>query len=132
MTIGLDTSALVHIISGEPPEAAERVARHIADVLDGGGTCLVSDIAAFEAYYALQQFYGMTKGEVIGHLRALSVTPGFRFTGTVASILETPNLDRANPGFIDRVIAEEYRAAGATTVSCEKSFRKLPMALVIM
>ena len=70
-TVGLDTSALVRIISGEPPELAEKVARRVAGIIDGGGTCLVGDIAAFEAYYALQQFYGMTKGEVLGHLREL-------------------------------------------------------------
>lgn len=51
--VGLDTSALVRIISGEPPELAEKVARRLAGIIDGGGTCLVGDIAAFEAYYAL-------------------------------------------------------------------------------
>ena len=45
--VGLDTSALVRIISGEPPELAEKVARRLAGIIDGGGTCLVGDIAAF-------------------------------------------------------------------------------------
>ena len=129
--VGLDTSALVRIISGEPPELAEKVARRLSGIIDGGGTCLVGDIAAFEAYYALQQFYGMTKGEALGHLRELAATPGFRFSRTVAAILQTPNLDRANPGFIDRVLAAGYRAAGAATLSCEKSFKKLPNAIVV-
>lgn len=129
--VGLDTSALVRIISGEPPELAEKVARRLAGIIDGGGTCLVGDIAAFEAYYALQQFYGMTKGEALGHLRELAATPGFRFSRTVAAILQIPNLDRANPGFIDRVLAAGYRAAGAATLSCEKSFKKLPNAIVV-
>ena len=126
-----DTSALVRIISGEPPELAEKVARRLAGIIDGGGTCLVGDIAAFEAYYALQQFYGMTKGEALGHLRELAATPGFRFSRTVAATLQIPNLDRANPGFIDRVLAAGYRAAGAATLSCEKSFKKLPNAIVV-
>lgn len=131
MNIGLDTSALVRIISGEPPELAEKVARRLVEILDDDGVCEISDIAAFEAYYALQQFYGMTKGEVLGHLRKLSVTPGFRFTPITTAVLETPNLERANPGFIDRVLAEGYRSRGLTTLSCEKTFRKLPLSEVV-
>lgn len=131
MNIGLDMSALVRIISGEPQALAEKVARRLMGTIEGGGVCEVSDIAAFEAYYALQQFYGMTKGEVLGHLRTLSVTPGFRFSPIVSAVLETPNLAHASPGFIDRVIAEGYRAHDVTTISCEKSFRKLPLAEVV-
>ena len=71
MNVGLDTSALVRIISGEPPELAEKVARRLAEILDGGGECEIADIAAFEAYYALQHFYGMTKAETLEHLRRL-------------------------------------------------------------
>ena len=131
MNVGLDTSALVRIISGEPPELAEKVARRLANILDDGGICEVSDIAAFEAYYALQQFYGMTKGEVLGHLRRLSVTPGFRFSTVATAVLETPNLERVNPGFIDRILSEEYRSRGLTTLSCEKSFHKLALTEVV-
>ena len=131
MNVGLDTSALVRIISGEPPELAEKVARRLAEILDDGGECEIADIAAFEAYYALQQFYGMTKAEVLEQLRRLSVTPGFRFSPVATAVLETPNLERVNPGFVDRVLAEGYRSRGFTTLSCEKSFRSLPLSEVV-
>jgi predicted nucleic acid-binding protein len=131
MNIGLDTSALVRIIAGEPLELAEKVARRLAEIQEEGGLCEVSDIAAFEAYYALQQFYGMTKGEVLGHLRRLSLTQGFKFSPIATAVLETPNLEKANPGFIDRIIAAEYQSRGLTTLSCEKSFNKLPLAEVV-
>ena len=131
MNAGLDTSVLVRIVSGLPGEQAEAVALRIGQIIDDGGVCEISDIAVVEAYYALQQFYGMTKKQVLGHFRTLSLTPGFRFSPEVSAVLETPNLERANPGFIDRVIAAGYRAKGATTLSCEKSFRKLPLAEVV-
>ena len=79
--------------------------------------CEVSDLAAFEAYYALQQFYGMTKGEVLGHLRRLSLTPGFKFSPIATAVLETPNLEKVKPGFIDRIIAEKYHSRGLTILS---------------
>ncbi len=93
--------------------------------------CEISDIAAFEAYYALQQFYGMTKGEVLRHLRRLSLTQGFKFSPIATAVLETPNLEKANPGFIDRILSEEYRSRGLTTLSCEKSFHKLALTEVV-
>ena len=131
MNVGLDTTILVRIISGLPPEQAQAVALRLGGILDDDGHCEVSDIAVVEAYYALQQFYGMTKREVVGHLRTLSLTPGFVFSPEVSSVLETPNLDRASPGFIDRVLAAKYRSRQLTTLSCEKSFRKLPMTEVV-
>ena len=131
MNVGLDTTILVRIISGLPREQAEAVAARLSGILDDGGRCEVCDIAVVESYYALQQFYGMTKAEVIGHLRTLSLTPGFVFSPEVSSVLETPNLDRASPGFIDRVLAAKYRSRQLATLSCERSFRKLPMAEVV-
>ena len=131
MNVGLDTTVLVRIISGLPSDQAAAVAMRLSGILDDGGHCEVSDIAVVEAYYALQQFYGMTKREVIGHLRTLSLTPGFVFSPEVSSVLETPNLDHANPGFIDRVLVAEYRNRQLTTLSCEKTFRKLPLTEVV-
>ena len=131
MNVGLDTSVLVRIVSGLPREQAEAVAARLADIIDDDGFCEVSDIVVVEAYYALRQFYGMTKAEVIGHLRTLSLTPGFRFSPEVTSVLETPNLERASPGFLDRVLAAGYRARQLTTLSCEKAFRKLPLSEVV-
>lgn len=131
MNVGLDTSVLVRVVSGLPREQAEAVAFRLAQIMDDGGVCEVSDIAVVEAYYALQQFYGMTKKQVLGHFRTLSLTPGFRFSPEASAALETPNVERASPGFVDRILAAGYRAKGATTLSCEKSFRKLPLAEVV-
>ena len=131
MNAGLDTSVLVRIVSGLPREQAEAVALRIGQILDDDGVCEVSDIAVVEAYYALQQFYGMTKKQVLGHFRTLSLTPGFRFSPEASAALATPNVERASPGFVDRILAAGYRARGATTFSCEKSFRRLPLAEVV-
>jgi len=131
MNAGLDTTILVRIIAGVPQEQAERVALRLGAIIAEGGTCEVSDIAVVEAYYALQHFYGMTKAETIGHLRTLSTTPGFRFSKEASAVLQTPHLERTNPGFIDRVLSAGYHSRQLTTLSCEKSFRKLPDAEVI-
>ena len=45
--------------------------------------------------------------------------------------LATPEVWKASPGFIDRMLAGEYSAKGYRTLSCEKSFRKLDFAEVM-
>ncbi|MBQ2629598.1 MAG: hypothetical protein IJG13_07975 [Kiritimatiellae bacterium] len=45
--------------------------------------------------------------------------------------LESPNLAKAKPGFVDRMIVGEYAIAGSDTYSCEKSFRRLDGTVVI-
>ena len=131
MNAGLDTTVLVRIIAGLPEDQAEKAALRLGAIIGEGGVCEVSDIAVVEAYYALQKFYGMTKEETIGHLRRLSTTPGFRFSREVSAVLQTPHLERVNPGFIDRVLAMGYHSRKLTTLSCEKAFKKLPDAEVI-
>ena len=46
-------------------------------------------------------------------------------------LLDEPNLAKANPGFVDRMIVGEYAIAGGDTYSCEKSFRRLSGAVVV-
>ncbi len=54
-------------------------------------------------------------------------TPGVCGTGDVASVLETPNLESAKPGFLDRVIHRQYLGAGAGSVATfERAWAKLP------
>ena len=42
MDVGLDTSALVRIIAGEPAELAEKVARRLSDIIEDGDLAVFS------------------------------------------------------------------------------------------
>ena len=53
-------------------------------------------------------------------------------SGCVGEILAPPKLESANRGFLDRVLAGGHAAQGEITLSCEKSFKRLPMAEVIV
>ena len=46
-------------------------------------------------------------------------------------IQSMPNLAKANPGFVDRLIYDAHFAVGKTTVSCEKSFKRLPLTEIV-
>ena len=131
MLYGLDTSALVRIITAEPSELAAKVATRVAGIIAEGDTCLVSDVVVAETYYALQYHYGFTKAEAISDLRQIAETLGFEFSLSAKSVLSLPRADKASPGLVDRILAGEYLSRDATTLSCELDFRKLQRTEVI-
>ena len=131
MEYGLDTSALLRILPTDPPALAEKVAATLQGIVAEGGILHVSDTVVCEAYHALQHHYCSTKENAISDLRSLSQTPGFRFSDGAKAALAEPNAARMSPGLVDRMIADGYAAEGFRTVSCEKSFRKIPGAVVV-
>lgn len=131
MTHGLDTSVVVRIISGLPEGSAEKVGERIAADIAGGDVFTVSALVLSEAYFALQHHYAFTKEEALQSLLAFSRTGGIRVAESIVAILESPNLAKASPGFVDRMIVGEYATAGNDTYSCEKSFRRLDGTVVI-
>lgn len=132
MTLGMDTSYLLRLLTGQPRELAEKALMRYQEAIDQGDTFFVGDLVVSETYYALQHHYGKTKDEAIGALLRLSDDDAIAFSEGVESALALPGLSKANPGFMDRVLAADYRGRGQITVSCEKSFRRLPDTEVVM
>ena len=131
MEYGLDTSALMRILTGEPQHLARKVGALVRRIIKSGGVIHVSDTVVAEAYFAFQQHYRKTKEEAIYGLETLSKTRGFRFSDGAKAALAQPNAARMSPGLVDRMIAADYSAQGLQTISCEKSFRRLPSAVVV-
>lgn len=131
MNYGLDTSALLRLLVGEPEALARKVNDRLASLIDAGHVIRVSDLVLSEAYYALQTHYGLSKDQALSALASLQSVAGFKLSVTAARVLETPRLGHANPGFVDRLIVAGYDANGETTLSCEKSFSRFSKAEVI-
>ena len=131
MTHGLDTSVIVRIISGLPEGSAEKVGQRIAADIADGDVFTVSALVLSEAYFALQHHYAFTKEEALQSLIAFSRTDGIKIPDSLKSILQSANLAKSNPGFVDRMIVSEYASFGSDTYSCEKSFRRLAGTVVI-
>ena len=130
MTYGCDTSFLMRILTNHPqPLAAKVIAEEYRRVLDGH-VFEISDLTLSEAYYSLQASYGVSKTDALMLLKRISEATGFVVSGHAKNTLALPNIAKASPGFVDRLIHGEYFAAARTTVACEKSFRKLPLAEV--
>lgn len=116
MTHGLDTSVVVRIVSGLPEGAAENVGERIAAEIAEGNDFSVSALVLSEAYFALQHHYAFTKEEALQSLLAFSFTDGIRVAASIRATLESPNLAKANPGFVDRMIVGEYARRGVIRI----------------
>ena len=131
MTFGLDTSVVLRLLTGEPPELAAHALARYQQGMDNGDDFAVSDVVAAETYYALQHHYGKTKEESLAALMAFSGGEGISFSPDFMAAIKTPNIHKACPGFVDRMLVSGYASNGQVTLSCEKSFRRLPETEVI-
>ena len=131
MTFGMDTSFLLRLLTGQPKELAEKALSRYQEAVGHGDSFSVSDTVVTEAYYALQHHYGKSKAEAIEALGVISEDDSISFSAGFESVISLPNLAKASPGFLDRVLAADYRSRGQITISCEKSFRHLPDAEVV-
>lgn len=133
MIVGLDTSILVRVLTGEPRDLALVALSYILERKKAGDRVLVSDWVFAEAYYALQHHYGASKRDTLNALSDFLAHSGVEGTGEVAAVLATPNLESAKPGFIDRVIYRNYLRSGAEEVATfEKAAAKLPQIRVLV
>ena len=130
MTYGCDTSFLMRILTNHPRPLATKVIMEAYGRVQDGHLFDISDLTLSEAYYSLQASYGVSKADALTLLRKISEAKGFVVSKHAKDVLAIPNIAKASPGFVDRLIHGEYFADAKTTVACEKSFRKLPLAEV--
>ena len=131
MTFGLDTSVVLRLLTGQPQDLAAKALARYQDGIAAGDDFSVSDLVAAESYYAIQHHYGKTKEEALDALRSFSSGEGISFSQNFAAAIDTPNIHKASPGFVDRMLASGYGERGQITLSCEKSFRRLPDTEII-
>lgn len=116
MKLGLDTSVVVRVLSGDPEDMALTAMRYLRQRTREGDQFLVSDLVLAETYHAFQHHYGASKKETLAALRDFLASPGIAGTGEVGVVLATPQLDSAKPGFVDRLIHRNYLRSGAEHV----------------
>ncbi len=124
---GIDTSILVRLATGDPESGFERCVRELAKLVDGeGAQVLASNQVIGEAYVALQHHYGVSKTEAREAL--LSVLK----SGLVGPLNGPPvfaDLQSATGcGLLDRLIADDYRRAGLTTLTLDRKMAALAEA----
>lgn len=124
---GIDTSILVRLATGDPPDLYEQCVLRLTELVQAQGAAVVaSNQVIGEAYVALQHHYGVTKTEARGGLAALLQS------GLVAPLHGRDILgilaERGGCGLLDRLITDDYRRAGLLTLTLDRKMASLPNA----
>mgnify|MGYP001598318038 CR=1 FL=1 len=131
MKIGLDTSVVVRLLTGEPGDQARRALVEVEYLRRRGTVLVVSDLVISEVYFALQYHYGVPKVEALRCMELFLAKSGVAALGAAASVLRLPNLATAEPGFVDRLIHAEYMRSAKEVLTFEKSGARLPGVRVL-
>jgi predicted nucleic-acid-binding protein len=122
---GLDTTVIVQLLSGDPPDQAAIAYKTLASLKAAGEIPMVDDLAIVEAYFALWYHYRVPKVDVLAALRRLLASGDVISTGVAAEILKIENLAVAKPGFVYRLIHSRYQERDTTLITFERASAKL-------
>ena len=131
--VGLDTSVVMRLLTGEPPKQTRRAYEYLLELQQNGQEAIVSDLVVSEAYFALHAHYGVPKSEAVeallDFLRAglVAPEPGGRAIEALTAMTAAPG----KPGFVDRMIHAQYLALPAQVASFETAFRRLPNTVIL-
>ena len=123
---GIDTSVLVRLLTGLPPDAFSHCAQELERLAKRGAEVYASNQVIGEAYVAVQHHYGVTKSDaraaLLDVLRSGLVSP---LNGR--AIIDALSA-RGQPGLFDRLIANDYQRAGLEVLTMDVQMAGLPNA----
>jgi predicted nucleic acid-binding protein len=126
VSLGLDTSVLLRLLTGEPAREASLARARLERAYAARERVIVTDLVLAEAYFALHYHYGIAKEEARSHLR--------RMAGSGIVTVSPPEavwaLDAsAGAGLADRLIHARHRAEGVATLTFDRKMAALEGAV---
>lgn len=126
---GIDTSVLVRLVTGTPPDAYSRCVERLHALVGGGAEIFASNQVIGEAFAAVQHHYGVSavdaRVELSKALRSGLVAP---LNGrAVIEALEAAD----GPGLFDRLIADDYARADLHVLTLDRKMAGLPDAQLL-
>lgn len=121
---GIDTSVLVRLITGEPPDAFAHCVERLNALVVSGAEIFASNQVIGEAYVAVQHHYHVSETDARSELsRALTSGLVSPLNGrAVIEALETSG----GPGLFDRLIADDYSRADLQVLTLDRRMATLP------
>lgn len=130
---GLDTSVVLRLLIGEPPDQAKIALQFVQDEAAKGRPSVASDLVVVEAYFALYSHYGVPKENALRTLLQLLESGLVAPEPGGASVLALKATLHASKkmGFADRLIHARYKSLSATMITFEKAASRLPDTRVL-
>jgi predicted nucleic-acid-binding protein len=133
LTVGLDTSVVLRLLTGEPARQAENALAYHKELTAAGRRAVISDLVVSEAYFALHAHYQVPKKSAVRVLLEFLQSGFFEpeDNGSALEALESISISSQKPGFVDRLIHAQYGKIPADLVTFEKASGKLERAIVL-
>ncbi len=122
-SVGLDTSVVVRLLTGDPPSHAQTARALIAACRTNNTRVYISDLVVVESYHALIYHYEASKPDAISALLALLRHPGIHATGHAMEVLA--EYTGSGPGLADRLIRSDLLDQTDEVVTFDSDFAKL-------
>ena len=123
-SIGIDTSILVRLVTGEPPDIHAHCLRRLGELVDAGVEIFASNRVVGEAYVAIQHHYGASKENARAGLLA-ALTSGIVAPLNGQAVLEALS-EACGPGLFDRLTVNDYSHVGLETFTLDRQMVSLP------
>lgn len=131
MSVGLDTSVVLRLLTGTPAKQADAARSMLAVSRD---TICVSDLVVSESYFALRHHYAVPHADAAHALAALLDDPRIQCTGIARHVLRdaTARSSRTAPGLMDQLILADYRADLCTIATFVRELSKADGAQLVV
>ena len=120
---GIDTSVLVRLITGAPPDAYAHCVKRLSALVVSGAEIFASNQVIGEAFVAVRHHYGVAavdaRSELSKALRSGLVAP---LNGQ--SVMEALTAS-GGPGLFDRLIADDYSRVGLEVLTLDRKMAAL-------
>ena len=124
MSIGLDTSVVLRLLTGAPATPADAARSMMAASRD---TVCISDLVVSESYFGLRHHYAGPHAEAAHAIAALLDDPRIQCTGVARRVFRDATagaVPRSAPGLMDQLILADYRAALCTVATFDRDLAK--------
>lgn len=127
MSLGLDTSVVLRLLTGVPADQAEAARRLVAATRE---PVVISDLVVSEAYFALRHHYAVSHRNAVRALGAMLEDARVRAVGVARAVLAAEAKQRSTPkvGLMDRLILAEYAREGIELATFDQTLARLPGA----
>ncbi len=121
---GIDTSVLVRLLTGQPPETYAYCEEQLATLVGSGAQVCASNQVIGEAYVAVQHHYAVSADDAVSGLLDVLQSGLVAPQGGIQVIAALK--DSGGPGLFDRLIADDYSRAGLETLTLDRKMATLP------
>jgi len=121
----VDANVLLRLLTGEPPDFAQRSLRLAERAERGEVTLRLSPIVVAEIVWVLNSFYRYSRSQIAEVLLPLVTTEGIVLDEADQVIAALNKMATANVDFLDAFLAEVARRECGTIVSFDRDFRRL-------